>query len=338
MPSSKNALLRYATIDSCLQRKGRKWRFEDIRAAVTAAYIEFSDVNGSISIRTLREDLKNMRSGGATGYNAPIAVDDERCYYYSEEGYSIFNSLVTVDDLGVLQQALGALRQLHGLGLAQELLGLVERLEHRLSRPSDGEERIICQFEQVPTYSGSKWLAMLYGLTQHRHPIVLTYQPFQAAQPVEKVVHPQLLKQYNGRWFLVALREGSKGQVSVYALDRIVHIDEAAGVTFKAVEHEPATLFKNLIGVSVIQDTDLVAIKLRFAPSRLPYVLTKPLHASQQVVDTLNGPHIILRLVPTRELVTLILSFGADVEVIEPAFLRQRILEEFRQGMNMYAV
>lgn len=157
---------------------------------------------------------------------------------------SVFNSLATVDDLGVLQQALGALRQLQGLGLAQELLDLVERLE----RQPGGGERIICQFEQVPAYSGSKWLAMLYNVTQHRRPIVLTYQPFQAARPVERAVHPQLLKQYNGKWFLVALREDAKLQMSVFALDRIKCIDEAAGVTFVAAEHEPATMFENLIG------------------------------------------------------------------------------------------
>ena len=40
---------------------------------------------------------------------------------------------------------------------------------------------------------------------------------------------------------------------------------------------------------------------------------------------------IVLQVVPTRELVSMLLSYGADVEVIAPAILRERLSHEAKR-------
>lgn len=335
MPPTKNALLRYAAIDTCLQRTGRRWRFTDLHEAVSAAYNDYSGADTGISIRTLREDLKNMRPGGATGYDAPIVADSKLGYYYEEEGFSIFNSPLSVDDLIVLQGALGALKQLQGLGLSQELAELVERLELRLSYPNKEGGREVLQFELLSGYQGQQWLGPLYKAIRDQQAQWLTYQSFRASEPQREVIHPYLLKQYNGRWFLVAQREGRNGDPSVFALDRIQSLALAPN-RYQVSEHEPTTFFTHLLGVSILPQAELQKIRLRFAKSRLPYVLTKPLHSSQEVEQTNEGPLVCLTLVPTRELLTLLLSFGADLEVIEPRKLRVQLRDELKQALENY--
>lgn len=336
MPPTKNALLRYAAIDTCLQRTGRRWRFTDLHEAVSAAYNDYSGSGNGISIRTLREDLKNMRPGGATGYDAPIVADPELGYYYEKEGFSIFNSPLSVDDLVVLQGALGALKQLQGLGLSQELAELVERLELRLSYPNKEGGREVLQFELLAGYQGQQWLGPLYTAIRDQQAQWLTYQSFQASEPKREVVHPYLLKQYNGRWFLVAQRDGRAGDASVFALDRIQNL-ELAPDRYRASEHEPTAFFAHLLGVSILPQAELQKIRLRFAKTRLPYVLTKPLHSSQEIEQDSEGPVVGLTLIPTRELITLLLSFGADVEVIDPSQLREQLRVELERALNKYA-
>lgn len=333
MPPTKNALLRYAAIDACLQRTTQTWSFERLRQQVAETLTEHVDSAGSVSIRTLRDDLKNMRPGGATGYDAPILFESERGYYYSEVNYSIFNSPITVNDLPALQQAFGVLQQLVGLGLSHELGGIVERLELRLSGQMQDAQGVICQFEQPTSYQGQGWLEPLYIAVQQKQVQRLLYQPFGTSQPVELLVHPYLLKQYNGRWFLIAQRDKWEEALSIFALDRIQHIAKA-DLSFIQHEGEVSQFFTNLIGVSILPEAELAEIRLRFAAKRLPYVLTKPLHASQRVDDETG--EVTLYLVPTRELVSLLLSYGGDVEVVAPLVLRDNIKQEATRMLHYY--
>ena len=335
MPVSKNALLRYAVIDACLRRTAQKWSFEKLRHEVSALVGEQSGTGGDISIRTLREDFKNMRVGGASGYDAPIDWDSENGYYYSDPKYSIFNNPLSVDDLAIMQQALGTLKQLQGLGLSEELQGVVQRLEMRLSYQDRGSERVILQFEQPLNLQGQQWLSQLYPAIKNGKAQWLTYQSFHATEAKREVVHPYLLKQYNGRWFLVGQRHGRLLGASVFALDRIQAV-EPSEENYHPSEVNPTSLFANLIGVSMLPRAELLNIKLRFTASRLPYILTKPLHPSQQV-DVIGGEQIVLlHLVPTRELLTLLLSFGADVEVVEPVLLRDKMHAELVKALKIY--
>ncbi|GAB3307888.1 WYL domain-containing protein [Hymenobacter tenuis] len=287
-----------------------------------------------VSVRTLREDLKNMRPGGATGYDAPLEFTPEQGYHYSETSYSIFNNPLTIEDLIILQEVLRTLKQLQGLGMAEEMESLVQRLELRLSYLNEHDNRSILQFEQPANYSGQRWLNQLYSAVKQEQTLSLTYRPFNAIAESQEVVHPYLLKQYSGRWFLVAQRHGRTSEASVFALDRIQSV-ETAMESYQPSRSDPASYFNHLIGVSILPQAELLDIRLRFSQTRLPYVLTKPLHLTQQVEESKAGAIVWLQLVPTRELVTLLLSFGADVEVLEPASLREQIREELKRALMM---
>ena len=70
---------------------------------------------------------------------------------------------------------------------------------------------------------------------------------------------------------------------------------------------------------------------------RAPYVKTKPIHHSQKVIsDDENGLNIELTLIPNRELVAQILSFGDDVKVLEPEELRKEVSEYLEKAYMKY--
>ena len=331
MPANKNALLRYKVLDDCLKRRGRYWSLEDLVEKVGAALREDGGP-ASVSKRTIQEDIKNLR----LNYNAPIDTEPNRGYYYSDSSFSISNTPLTLDDLPVLHQSLSVLRQLQALGLSDELDELVQRIEQRLTEPGAAPALEVVHFEQVPTYTGLAWLRPLYQAIRQQEALWVTYQPFQAPSARRELVHPHLLKEFNHRWFLLGLNAQNIHITSTYALDRILDV-QPAGTPYRLGEIDPNTYFQHVIGASVPPNGEVVEIRLRFSSARAPYVLTKPLHPTQAVLaETPAGTEFSIRLIPTRELFTILLSFGADVEVLAPDNVRARVKMEFEKGALAY--
>ena len=81
MPVSRNALIRYKTIDTCLRNRFRKWTLEDLVDACSDALYEYEGIDKGISKRTVQMDIQLMRSE-KLGYNAPIVVKDHKYYTY----------------------------------------------------------------------------------------------------------------------------------------------------------------------------------------------------------------------------------------------------------------
>ncbi|UPT67301.1 MAG: hypothetical protein M0D57_00975 [Sphingobacteriales bacterium JAD_PAG50586_3] len=84
MPINKHALIRYKTIDNCLQNRFRKWTLDDLIEACADALYEYEGITKGISRRTIQMDIQIMRSE-KLGYNAPITVTDKKFYSYSEK-------------------------------------------------------------------------------------------------------------------------------------------------------------------------------------------------------------------------------------------------------------
>src|ERR1041384_7541523 len=120
MPINKLALIRYKTIDNCLQNRFRKWTLDDLVEACADALYEYEGISKGVSKRTVQLDLQNMRSE-KLGYSAPIVVTDKKFYSYEDKDYSITNIPLTSQDLGTLTEVVGILKQFKGFGYFDEL-------------------------------------------------------------------------------------------------------------------------------------------------------------------------------------------------------------------------
>ena len=67
------------------------------------------------------------------------------------------------------------------------------------------------------------------------------------------------------------------------------------------------------------------------------YIRTKPLHLSQRIVEEAEDYAIIsINVKVNKELESLILSFGEDIEVMAPASFRDRIAEKIQATNKKY--
>lgn len=97
MPTNLNALIRYKQIDLCLKNPYLKTTIAVMQEKCSEQLAEHRGVYKLVSERTIRDDIRTMRSD-ALGFNAPIIVRDG-VYQYTNENYSIFDTSISEMDL-----------------------------------------------------------------------------------------------------------------------------------------------------------------------------------------------------------------------------------------------
>jgi hypothetical protein len=97
MPANLNALIRYKTINSCLFGGKRRWTIDELIEKCSDALAEYRGRYERLSERTIRDDIRVMRSD-ILGYNAPI-VQQGGLYYYADPAYSIMSVTITDSSL-----------------------------------------------------------------------------------------------------------------------------------------------------------------------------------------------------------------------------------------------
>lgn len=129
MPANLNALIRYRTIDKCLSNPYRKWTIEDLMEACSKALEESRGIYTGISERTIREDIRVMRSD-ILGFNAPIIQKDGN-YTYEDRDYSIFN--VTIKESDLLARVLDFILEIRTEINHPELEKIIESITEAIS-------------------------------------------------------------------------------------------------------------------------------------------------------------------------------------------------------------
>ena len=335
MALNKNALIRYRTIDKCLQNPYRKWTLEDLIAACSDALYEYEGKQVNVSRRTIQLDIQNMRSE-KLGYNAPIEVYERKYYRYADPNYSLTDLPINESDLNVLMESVEMLKQFSDFSLFSELNGLLHKLEDRIYSEKSNQYPVI-HIDKNEQLKGLEYLDVLYQAILKQIVVEITYQSFQAREPQQFPFHGYILKEFNNRWFVVGRRHRDV-QVTTLALDRIQGIGMNLSLSYHRKEFNPDEYYKNTFGVTVMGDSQLVEVKLWVDRKNAPYVLTKPFHHSQELIEKQKDGGILIRLWVHHnfELERLILGFGESIEVLSPARLRRRIAQKLRYAAQKY--
>ena len=124
----------------------------------------------------------------------------------------------------------------------------------------------------------------------------------------------------------------------IYALDRISNIQKLDGETFNIPEDFDAeSFFYNYYGIIVNSDSKLETVKLKVSADQANYLRSLPLHDTQKEIERNDEYSIFsLRICPQFDFYQEILSNGEDIEVLEPAWLRETIAGIVKRMWNKY--
>ena len=333
MPVNRNALIRYRTIDQCLRNRFRKWTLEDLIDACSDALYEYEGIDKGVSRRTVQADIQVMRSE-KLGYNAPIVVLDRKYYTYEDPDYSITNIPLSDQDLDMLNEVKGILEQFKGFSHFQDVSTMIQKLEDKINTEKYHQEPVI-EFERNEHLQGLEHLQALYQHILKKQVIEMEYQPYYRRKPDTILLHPYLLKEYNNRWFLLGLHD-KRESINIYALDRIVSYKSTLKDYRRKAHFDPKTYFKDVIGVSVNEQIKVEEIVLRINKREAPYIVTKPLHPSQKIIEqTDEGMVFSVNVRVNYEFEREILGMADHLEVISPKHLRTKLLERLKNAVEM---
>jgi len=336
MPVSKNALIRYKTIDKCLRNRYRRWTLDDLIEACSDALYEYEGRDEGVSRRTVQLDIQMMRSE-KLGYNAPIKVVDNKYYIYEDPDYSITESPLSPQDIEKMGEAVKVLRQLSGFQEFSGMEDIMGRLEDRVNMAKERTAPVIF-FDKNDRLKGLEFIEPLHGAILARHPVRMTYQSFRALTPNTFSFHPYALKEFNNRWFVYGTRP-KVGHVINLALDRIVSMEEDPGTPFVArPDFDPETYFDDLVGVTKMPGDRKEKVRFWASPDDAPYIKTKPIHASQMTVEAGEDGSMVFEIdvIINRELVRLLLGFGEGIKVLRPRKLVFMMRRHFRLAAEQY--
>lgn len=330
MPKNKSYADRREIYNELLRIK--KWRRDEIINRVENRLTKISESTFNHDIISLR---KEVESKGAK------LICEDGFYFYEPKDFNLNEIKIDQYSLQRIKEAALILKQFSGFELYQDLMSAFNKLDERNAVIEDESE--IIQFDTRKEYTGLKYLEELMSAIQNETVIEFSYQPFYKEESTTIILHPYLLKEWNNRWFIIGLPEYLKEQrvfeYHTYGLERIKgKIKIASGREFyKHYTFDAKTYFKDTIGVTKEKNAQPEEIVLRFSAERVKYIETNPLHHSQQKAPNETNAFRYF-LIPNKELTAIILSYGADVEVVAPESLKtevKKIILEHLKKLNL---
>lgn len=295
-----------------------------------------------VSRATLKRDLEYMR----TRLNAPIIWDREAGGYRFEvpakagPKYELPGLWFSAREIHALLTMQHLLNNLGGGGLlGVQIVPLQQRLRSLLgSADASADEvakrvRIInpAQRQLAETHFSQLGSALL-----KRKRAIITYRARSSDVETRREISPQRLVYYRGNWYLDAwchLREGLRS----FSVDCVMRVETLATPARNVAVARLDTLLG--AGYGIFSGETIHWAELLFSPERARWVSGEQWHPAQEARFEADGSYYLkLPYADDRELVMDILRHGAEVAVLAPMALRQRVADELARASIRYAL
>lgn len=341
MPVNKHALIRYHALDKCFSNFAKRYYIEDLIQACNDALYDhtgnerYSDpLHPGISRRQVLVDIDFMES--KAGWEALIEriKDGRRVYYrYEDPEYTINNQPITDEEMSKLRETMLMLSRFKGMPQFEWMESLLTNLEDKFHLQGSADSVISMDGNEYA--AGIEHLSPLFNAIINKTPLSVHYTTFDG-KSFKWEIHPYHIKQYNNRWFLIGLNNDEYQNITNLALDRIVKFDILHRPFIEnTIIEDFDDYFYDIVGVSFPADAKVEDVVLKFSAHRFPYIKAKPIHGSQKVLSETDRT-IGLKIIPNKELQSIILSFGDDVEVLQPEAFRESIAVKIRNSCRKY--
>ena len=190
-------------------------------------------------------------------------------------------------------------------------------------------------FEERRSLGTQHMTALLHAI-QSKLRVSFSYHKFYDDSESSRVVNPLALKESLHRWYLIA--EDSDGTVKNFGLDRISDLRITDNKFLPPKDYDLEEEFRHSFGIISGTGAKPVKVVLSFTPQEGRYIKSLPLHHSQQLLlDNEQEIRFSLFLRPTHDFKMELLSFGDQVQVLEPKSLRKQIREQLQANLEQYS-
>lgn len=326
MAQGKNAYIRYKVLDRCFRDSRKRYYIEDLLDACNDELYNYD--GSSVTERTIRDDIHFMQRQAGGGVPLVKKYDGHRAYYmYSDRNFSIMDLPMSQSEVEMLSDTIQMLSRFKGLPNHEWLNATLAQMKSTFN--INHAKASYVSFSQNEDLKGLKYFTPLYESIVSQHVLSLEYHKF-GGPSYNRIIHPYQLRQYNNRWFLVGKEPtvSEKLPIVVVPLDRIDNYKILENEKFSPLKGDVEAYFKDMVGVSPKFGESCQHIVFKAYHPADSYIVTKPIHHSQRVVERHEDYTILsLDLIPTYEFETIMLTYADKCEILEPLDLRDKIKE-----------
>ena len=205
-------------------------------------------------------------------------------------------------------------------------------VKNMLGEAKNLKKRVI--YEDIP--SGFNHLTTIIQAMRESKVLDISYQSFARDELTEFRLHPYCLKVFKQRWYVVGWHEPTS-DVRIYSLDRISKIEITPQKFNMPADFDPQEYFEGSFGMFRNDGVQVATVRLRANEEERAYLRTLPLHHSQQEVEQADDYSVFqYRLRPSFDFKQAILAMGANVEVLEPQWLRDDLRQQLAKMLDLY--
>lgn len=198
----------------------------------------------------------------------------------------------------------------------------------------DMRDRIL--FENIP--EGTRYLSAIVSAMKEQRQLQVTYQRFDRHDPHTFLLSPYCLKVFRQRWYLIGKPSDhpEERQPRVYSLDRVLELS-STDISYKMPKGFKASeFFENQFGIDRSL-TKAERIVIRVTAATANYIRTLPIHDTQLEIQKKDDfSDFSFRLAPTYDFIQELRKHGSNLEVLEPAHLREEFRREAARLAKIY--
>ena len=320
MEISKSAYSRYRVIDKLLKNIYNPYpRLMDIQEACERS------LHKTPSLDTLEKDIRNMKQSEV--FEAPIVFCRKNLgYYYTNPNYSINSIPLTDSDISSIKEALDLIKNLGGNRVNERFSDAIQKIlaTYKEEFPDSDIKRKIILTDYVEGAKGYENFDTLFKACKNQYPVLFSHYSYNNREFKSIIVHPILLKEFQNRWYLVGYSEAHKS-IRTFGLDRIYEPLHLKRKYIASDEKEVDSYCNDIYGVYPIENQPKQQITFLTSIKITNYFEAYPIHDSQKAEKNESGSSFFtIDVVPSMELIRLFRSYGKNIKVINPEWLRDQ--------------
>ena len=260
-----------------------------------------------VTKRTIKRDFDTLRAD--YGLDVP--------YTRARKGYRI--EAGTSDNLELIQRFFQSSATVH---LLKDLIRDPDHLDSVISYKSEGTE------------NGAAFIKPLLDAINEGSIVSFRHEKLKDDTFSERTAEPYFLKEHKARWYLLAY-DLNTNEYRTFGLDRITDL-QPTGEKFKKRSFNPRAYFDGTFGVFVSdQPVEDILIEVKGLTGKLMHKV--PVHSSQKLISRDGETYVFrLRVKPTVEVRTYILSLGRHARVLRPDTLIKDVKKQLRLSLAVY--
>ena len=205
-------------------------------------------------------------------------------------------------------------------------------LNNILQENADMKARIL--FEEIP--SGIQFIDTIVQAMRSSFQIEIEYQAYTWSNPYPLIIEPYFLRLFKQRWYLIGVNT-FHNEIRTYALDRVNGITLGDKKFKYPPKFTPADYYKDSFGIITENEKTPNRTVLKVSAEQAPYIRNLPFHCSQNEI-VCNDEYSIfeLHICHTYDFIQELLSMGEDLEILEPADLKNEVYLKLKRMVQKY--